>query len=284
MPDGDLLQVIYARSYRLDTKTWQWTDLPNLPAGSNGAGSAGLLLPGGPKGSNRVLMIGGLKSQGAGVPAEAVKTTAKYNYAKPGADWTSGHAMPTARAHMNVVQVPNGSAYGIGGNTTGLSDGGQFQTMKYSPGSDTWTNMAVQKPRRAYHSTALLLPDGRIMSAGDDKAGGGGQRIDFYKPPYLFKGPRPKISDAPKQVSYKKKAFRIGTAGKRATRAVLMAPAATTHANDMNARHVELAVRRVGGGFRARTPGRTVAPPGYYMLFTVTAGGVPSVAKWVHLG
>jgi hypothetical protein len=122
------------------------------------------------------------------------------------------------------------------------------------------------------------------MSAGDDKPGGGGQKIDFYKPPYLFKGPRPRISHAPAQVGYGEKAFRIGTAGKRATRAVLMAPAATTHANDMNARHVELAVKRVGGDFRAKTPKRTVAPPGYYMLFTVTARGVPSVAKWVHVG
>jgi hypothetical protein len=45
-----------------------------------------------------------------------------------------------------------------------------------------------------------------------------------------------------------------------------------------------LAVRRTAGGFTAKAPRATVAPPGYYMLFTVTPGGVPSHAKWIHIG
>jgi len=32
------------------------------------------------------------------------------------------------------------------------------------------------------------------------------------------------------------------------------------------------------------TSNPNLAPPGWYMLFAVDAGGVPSVAKWVHLG
>jgi hypothetical protein len=67
-------------------------------------------------------------------------------------------------------------------------------------------------------------------------------------------------------------------------RAVLMAPAATTHADEMNARHVELAVTPSVGGFTATAPTSTVAPPGYYMLFVLTADGIPSTAKWVHVG
>ena len=64
---------------------------------------------------------------------------------------------------------------------------------------------------------------------------------------------------------------------------MLMAPGATTHANEMNARHVRLAVTRTRSGFRARVPSRYVAPPGYYMLFVLRANGVPSVARWVHV-
>jgi hypothetical protein len=52
----------------------------------------------------------------------------------------------------------------------------------------------------------------------------------------------------------------------------------------MNARHVELAVTRTSTGFTATAPTKNVAPPGYYMLFAVTADGIPSVAKWVHVG
>lgn len=64
---------------------------------------------------------------------------------------------------------------------------------------------------------------------------------------------------------------------------MLMAPGATTHANEMNARHVRLAVTRTRSGFRARVPSRYAAPPGYYMLFVLRANGVPSVARWVHV-
>jgi Galactose oxidase-like, Early set domain len=276
MPDGQILQVEGLKSYKLDPRTWTWTTLKSLPGG-DGAGSAGLMLPAGPDGSNQVLMVGGL------VKGAAVTTTEKYNYANPSAGWSFGSPMPTARAHTNVVQVPDGSAIAIGGNSSGLYNTGQTQTMSYDPSTGAWTNLAVQTVRRAYHSTALLLPDGRIMSAGDTGSGGGKQAIDFYSPPYLFKGPRPSIDSAPSQVGYGA-TFGIATSGPAVTRAVLMAPAATTHADEMNARHVELAVTSSGSGITATAPSATVAPPGYYMLFALTADGIPSTAKWVHLG
>jgi hypothetical protein len=275
MPDGKLLQVEGTKSYRFDLANETWTNLPSLPSPS-GQGSGSLHLPGGPSGSNRVMIIGGtVKSVGQ-------RRTFSFDHANPSRGWSAGTAMPTARAHMNVVQVPDGSAFGIGGNSTKLYDDGQRQTMAYNPATDTWTNLAIQTPRRAYHSTALLLPDGRIMSAGDTGAGGGRQLIDFYSPPYLFKGARPVITSAPATVGYNS-SFAIGT-GPEATKAVLMAPAATTHAVEMNARRVELAVTRTATGFTAVAPTPAVAPPGYYMLFTVTADGVPSTAKWVHVG
>ena len=63
-----------------------------------------------------------------------------------------------------------------------------------------------------------------------------------------------------------------------------MAPADNTHAMEINARHIELAVTRNASGFIATAPGAKVAPPGYYMLFILTPDGIPSVAKWVHVG
>jgi Domain of unknown function (DUF1929) len=58
----------------------------------------------------------------------------------------------------------------------------------------------------------------------------------------------------------------------------------TPDADEMNARHVELAVTPTAAGFTATAPNARIAPPGYYMLFTVTADGIPSVASWIHLG
>jgi hypothetical protein len=275
MRDGRMLQVDRTRASVLNPATWKWNTLP-APIRSTGEGSAHLMLPGGPAGSSRVMLIGGR------IRGLARATTQTFDYAHRATGWRRGTPMPTPRAHMNVVQVPDGSAYAIGGNSEGAKEVPRRRTMHYDPATRRWRNLAGQAPRRAYHSTAVLLPDGRIMSAGDNKVGGGRQLIDFYSPPYLFRGPRPRITRAPNAVRNGQR-FGIRTRGPEVTRAVLMAPGATTHANEMNARHVRLAVTRTSGGFRARVPSRTVAPPGYYMLFVLRKNGVPSVARWVHV-
>lgn len=278
MRDGRMLQVDRAASYQLNPKTWSWTQLGSQPV-NLGTGSAHALLPGGPSGSTHVMLFGGLRANDV-----AQAATQEYDYTMRPGGWSRGPSMPTPRAHLNVVEGPNGSLFAIGGNSSHKRLEGQRQTMRFDPVTRRWTNMAVQAPRRAYHSTALLLPDGRIMSAGDNGVGGGLQLVDFYSPPYLFHGPRPRIVRAPHQLGYGQ-SFHIRTAGPTVTRAVLMAPGSTTHANDMNARSVRLAVKPTRTGFAATAPPTAnVAPPGYYMLFVLRSNGVPSVARWVHVG
>lgn len=274
LPDGTVLKVANRAVHQLNTVNWSWTVKPSLSRLRSG-GPAGMLLPGGPTGSSQVLMAGGLSGANT-----ATNTTEKFDLAT--SRWTAGNPMPNGRAHMSLVQVPDGSAFGIGGNTSALFDQPQRQTLRYDPKTDLWSGMATQGPRRGYHSTAVLLPDGRIMSAGDTGAGGGRQLVDFYSPPYLYAASRPAIASAPSQVDHGA-SFPIGTA-ENGVRAVLMAPGAATHANDMQARHVELAVQDTPEGLIARAPSPNVAPPGYYMLFVLDAAGVPSVATWVHVG
>ena len=273
MPDGKLLQLASSKSYRFDPAARTWTTLRSKPV-ATGAAASGMMVAGPPSGSNTVMTMGGY--------GNASKAVQKYNYATN--TWTRNRDMPTPRVHMNVVQVPDGTAIGVGGSSSGLSDGPQRAAMSYDPRTDTWRALASQAPQRAYHSTAVLLPDGRIMSAGDDGATGGGKLIDYYSPPYLFAGPRPTITSSPAQVGFGGQ-FALSTSGAAVTRMVLMAPGATTHALDMNSRHVELAVTSTGSGrFTATAPTARLAPPGHYMLFALTAAGVPSVAKWVHVG
>ena len=152
----------------------------------------------------------------------------------------------------------------MGGNGTAEEGLPQRETLLYTPSTDTWTPLADQGEQRAYHSTALLLPDGRVWSGGDNTASGGGNDsdvVEIFEPPYLFRGPRPSISSAPSQLGYGE-SFSIGAAG-APTRAVLMSPGSTTHGNDMNQRHVELAVTQTGGGLSAVAPANAnLAPPG----------------------
>jgi hypothetical protein len=65
-----------------------------------------------------------------------------------------------------------------------------------------------------------------------------------------------------------------------------MAPGVTTHGTEMQARQVDLAVQHADGSGLdlVAPPSANVAPPGYYMLFLLNAKGVPSVARWVHVG
>ena len=146
--------------------------------------------------------------------------------------------------------------------------------------------MASQTQGRGYHSTAILLPDARVLSAGDDTVAGGGWENDIaeiYSPPYLFAGARPSITSAPRAIKWGSP-FTIGTSDAVA-RAVLIAPGATTHGNDMNQRHVELTISPTAGGIQAiAPPSANVAPPGPYMLFLLNAQGVPSVARFVQVG
>ena len=88
-----------------------------------------------------------------------------------------------------------------------------------------------------------------MLSAGDD--GDSEQdaidKVEIFSPPYLFKGPRPTITSAPAVVNYASP-FTISTPDQNVTRAVLMAPGATTQANDMTQRHIELALTKRADG------------------------------------
>jgi hypothetical protein len=190
-----------------------------------------------------------------------------------------------------VVQLPDGSMVTVGGGS-GVNEklyaftDDQRQVELYDPAGDTWRLGAAQAEGRTYHSTAVLLPDGRVFSGGDDLNGGNeADTGEIYSPPYLFKGPRPEITAAPAHAEFGEP-FSVAVAGAAGARAVLVAPGATTHAVDMSQRVVPLAAAtRPDGGLDVTAPadGR-IAPPGHYMLFVLDAAGVPSVARWVTLG
>ena len=66
---------------------------------------------------------------------------------------------------------------------------------------------------------------------------------------------------------------------------VLVRLASVTHTLDMDQRRLELPFTAGGGGVVAQGPSDPrLAPPGPYMLFLVTAEGVPSVARTVLVG
>jgi Domain of unknown function (DUF1929) len=252
----------------------------------------------------RIMTFGGSPTDIDPGPASvrpATNTTEVFDEDTPAAGWTAGPNMAVARSHANSVILPDAEIATIGGGT---GENGNYEYYRwlytesnkqpglYDPATGSTTLGNPQHEARTYHSTALLLPDGRVFSAGDDINGAGGpgtglenDTAEIYSPPYLFKGPRPTLGSVPSWAGFGD-TFEVSTSGAAVTKAVLIAPGAATHAADMNQRRVLLdaPVARPNGHVAVQMPSNpNLAPPGYYMLFLLSNEGVPSVARFVRI-
>jgi hypothetical protein len=139
---------------------------------------------------------------------------------------------------------------------------------------------------RLYHANALLLPDGRVMTAGSNPERRVNElRIELFCPPYLFRGERPKISSYPSNIFYGQE-FEIETDNAKYIKAVaLMHPSVTTHCVDTEQRYVGLEFNHKNSNIlSAKVPlNKNIAPPGYYMLFIIKEEDIPSIAPFVLL-
>jgi hypothetical protein len=217
-------------------------------------------------------------------------TTFVLDTTQPSPAWVQTPSMAYPRTFMNLTELPDGTVLATGGETD--KNGGNIANAIYaaelwSPATKTWTTMASMHTPREYHSTALLLPDGRVVQSGMGADFGNvpdEQSAEFYSPPYLFKGARPTITQAPSQITYAT-GFFVGTPdATNIQSAVLIRTGAVTHFFDQNTRYVPLTFQQATGGLTLTAPADAyLAPPGYYMLFLVNSNDVPSVAPFVQL-
>lgn len=150
---------------------------------------------------------------------------------------------------------------------------------------DKWYPMAHMGVDRLYHASALLLPDGRIMTAGSNPDRGENElRIELFHPPYLFQRERPKITDYPTTLNYGQE-FEFETDDASDITAVaIMRPSVTTHCVDTDQRYVGLGFKhKTSHTISAKVPAnKNIAPPGYYMLFAIIEN-TPSIAPFLLL-
>jgi hypothetical protein len=251
-----------------------WANLGRMKHGARQLGSS-VLLPGG----RRVLVVGG-KSSSTGRAtgtAEILDTSA----AQP--RWRYTGSLTHPRLNANAVILPTGRVLVVGGGKQQKYDTPTKVPELYNPATERWVSLAPQQGSRMYHSTALLLPDGRVLSAGQN-AGDLATFGEIFSPPYLFQGPRPTIARMPQAVRYGD-GFQVATPDAADIRRVsLVRPGSVTHSVDFDQRYVGLRFRAAAGKLTVRAPGRaSVAPRGHYMLFLVNSAGVPSKAGWVRI-
>ncbi|GAA3974723.1 MULTISPECIES: galactose oxidase-like domain-containing protein [Streptomyces] len=187
------------------------------------------------------------------------------------------------KMYVSAVLLPDGKVLETGGALHNRADP-VFESSIYDPASNTFDPVAADPQARGYHSSSFLLPDGRVMSTGDNPGNGTwNHNVSIYTPPYLLKGTRPSITSVIDTEWNYGDTQRI-TVDRPIAKAELIRPAAVTHSSDPNQRFVDLPLSVDGNNIDLNvTSNPNIAPPGWYMLFAVDANGVPSVAKWVHL-
>ena len=133
----------------------------------------------------------------------------------------------------------------------------------WNPETETWTTVAAQANGRGYHSTALLLPDGRVLMAGGGQLPGypvtNQKNAQIFSPPYLFKGLRPTITSAPSTVQHGS-SFTVGSFDPESIRKVsLVRLGSQTHAFDQNQRFVPLNFTTTGGALQVDAPANSAS-------------------------
>jgi hypothetical protein len=240
--------------------------------------------------------------------------------------------MTIPRWSVNGVLLPDGSALAIGGSTYdnvvayGSPTVGPLNVERFVPNEDgtggVWEMGPAMESLRAYHSTAVLLPDGRVLVGGHvplpafhdaQRSNGNAQPTDetfqIYEPGYLDRPDetRPSVSvDASAEaavdlpggtalhVPEDQATFTLSVDGLEhgLDSVVLRKPGATTHQYNADQLGVEANVVDTdltdgSGTVTVEAPHDLAIPPGHYMTFVnedTPEGTYPSKAAWVALG
>jgi hypothetical protein len=236
-----------------------------------------------PPSDQRVLVLGGVADNEPNrVSAEIID----MNAANP--TWTRIADMHFRRVNPNAVILPDRKVLVLGGVEKYKFDwtpGNVLTCEIFDPTSETWTVAADMANPRQYHSIGILLPDGRVLATGTTSRYGNDQSMEVYSPPYLFRGPRARITGYPSSAVRGTSIEVESPDACRIVDACLVRPAAPTHHTDSEQRLVPLHIKaRDDCTLTMMIPDNAaLLPPGYYMLFILDDCDIPSVARFIHI-
>ena len=247
----------------------------------------------------------------------ATNTAEILDFSDSDPEWRyTNESMHHPRVMPDSVLLPNGRVLVVGGGRFGQSGGllAHFTSTDtqgnpdkgatdpvlapemFDPETETWEELCPKSLERLYHTTAVLLPDARVLVAGHDGAlnmspyDASRYELEVFSPPYLFApdgtlANRPAIIEAPARVDLAQR-FTIRTReAVQIASVVLIRQSSTTHQINSDQRLVGLAiVAAEGDQVQVQMPSKGgIAPPGFYMLFIVDRNGVPSIAHWMRV-
>ncbi len=185
----------------------------------------------------------------------------------------------------------------------------------WDPTCGAWTEFDEEAAPRMYHSTALLLPDARVISMGGghrDYPDGNNQNPNsppglqeqttgqYFAPAYADQAPAPEYAGAPQEITIlypggddqgpQGTTIPIALGSEPVDHVALLKLGSVTHGFDMGQSLMKLGVVQTGNSITLAESNdldfpfdTNTAPPGYYMAFLMSAAGEPSEARYVKL-
>ncbi|MBK6785111.1 MAG: DUF1929 domain-containing protein [Saprospiraceae bacterium] len=209
--------------------------------------------------------------------------------------WELKSSINPVRSRAKAIILPDKKILVAGGqkeDQNDVSPVNQWGYMKrsdlYHPETDTWRNLADLNYFREYHAILTLVPDGRIIAVGGEGQPGNEPPqsiIEAFKPPYLFRGVRPEISNLDKSNFSKGEELSFSVSKTDSiTGLLLMANAVNTHfMNSSNNRFIELAFEQNNGKVTSLLPSDSLLLfDGFYMLFAMV-DDIPSKAAIIQI-
>ncbi len=235
----------------------------------------------------RVIAMGGFKFNESG------PTTASVSIIDPEAgspNWTQAASMNFSRHYNLSTLLADGTLMMIGGEIG--DDISRLTPELYNPASNSWSNLANIAFKRNYHTSAVLLPSGKVcVSGGEDNNGPGDlgetDQMQVYSPDYLSAGSRPVINSSPTTAGYGSNINVSYSSSNTINDVILRRPGSSTHGFTYNMIGAPCSFTDNGSSLTVTIPSNpNRIPPGYYMLFIFSNNSgtkVPSVAKWIQI-
>ena len=196
-------------------------------------------------------------------------------------------SMNFARSDGNATIMPDGNIFLNGGHSYNDLEFSVFTPEIYNPNTQTTKEMSNSYFRRNYHASSLLLPDGRILTAGGDV-----WNAEIFYPPYLFAknindktvlAKRPQIVNLDKDIKRGEK-VEIEVNGE-ISKVSLISTGSATHAQGSESKFRNINFTKVSNDkieIKLDNNSNNLQN-GTYLLFVLNSKGTPSEGKIVFV-
>jgi len=290
LPDGRVLSVdVFGRMYLMSADLSIATPAGRLPEDRRGFGATAVMFAPG-----KILHFGGETNTSVIIDATGTEPVV-----------TPGPAMSSARRWVNGTLLPDGRILATGGATiAGMGTFnyiGDYQINNaaevFDPRTGTWTvEAAGSNVGRLYHSTGILLPDGRVLVGGGGAPGPETNlNAELFTPDYLLNADgtpvtRPTIDTVTATDLTPGQTISLDTtSASGVSRVTLLKAGAVTHSFNMEQHLVELPIETQAGADGTTAVTATLPLnenhliPGYYLLTVLDGNGVPSSSTMVRV-